>query len=56
MRREIESAIELNRNIVPVMLDQFSFDSRGAASQLTGYYVITPLTETSDTARLTATR
>src|SRR5580658_5401226 len=36
LRREIETAIESKRNIVPLMLEGFSFDTPAIASQLTG--------------------
>ena len=35
-RREIESAMEFRRNIVPLMLESFDFGSPGITSQLTG--------------------
>ena len=36
LRREIEVALSTQRNIIPLMLDGFSFDSPAIASQLTG--------------------
>ena len=36
MRREIEAALDSQRNIVPVMLAGFDFDTPSSASQLTG--------------------
>lgn len=36
LRREIETALDTQRNIVPLMLDGFDFGSPGIASQLTG--------------------
>jgi tetratricopeptide (TPR) repeat protein len=36
LRREIEAAIDSKRNIVPLMLEGFSFDTPQIASQLTG--------------------
>jgi tetratricopeptide (TPR) repeat protein len=36
LRREIETALALKRNIVPLMLDGFDFEAPGNASQLTG--------------------
>jgi hypothetical protein len=36
MRREIEAAIDCQRNIVPLMLEGFSFSTPAIASQLTG--------------------
>lgn len=36
MRREIEAAMQLKRNIVPVFLAGFSFKSHGGAAKLTG--------------------
>jgi tetratricopeptide (TPR) repeat protein len=36
LRREIEMALDLKRNIVPLMLEGFSFKSRSIARQLTG--------------------
>jgi hypothetical protein len=36
MRREIEAALDSRRNIVPVMLEGFDFDTPAVASQLTG--------------------
>jgi tetratricopeptide (TPR) repeat protein len=36
LRREIETAIENKRNIVPVMLEDFDFSSASIATQLTG--------------------
>lgn len=36
LRREIEFAIEAKRNIVPLMLEGFRFDSPGIGDQLTG--------------------
>ena len=36
LRREIEAALAARRNIVPVMLDGFDFDTPAIASQLTG--------------------
>ncbi len=36
LRREIETALDDKRNIVPIMLDGFSFDTPGIASELTG--------------------
>ena len=35
-RREIETALGVKRNIVPLMLEGFSFDTKTIASQLTG--------------------
>ncbi|MGB0122985.1 MAG: toll/interleukin-1 receptor domain-containing protein, partial [Silvibacterium sp.] len=34
--REIETAMEFQRNIVPLMLENFDFDAPGIAAQLTG--------------------
>ena len=36
LRREIETAIETKRNIVPLLLDSFDFNAAGVSSQLTG--------------------
>ena len=36
LRREIETALQCQRNIVPLMLEGFSFSSPGIANQLTG--------------------
>jgi tetratricopeptide (TPR) repeat protein len=36
LRREIEAALELKRNIVPLMLEGFNFSTQTIASQLTG--------------------
>lgn len=36
LRREIEAALELKRNIVPLMLDGFDFGAPSIANQLTG--------------------
>jgi len=36
LRREIETAIEYKRNIVPLMLESFDFGTPGIAGQLTG--------------------
>lgn len=36
LRREIETALDSHRNIVPLMLEGFDFGSPGIASQLTG--------------------
>ena len=36
MRREIEAALDSKRNIVPVMLDDFDFDTPAIAGQLVG--------------------
>ncbi len=36
LRREIETALEFRRNIVPLMLESFSFGTPAIASQLTG--------------------
>src|SRR5262249_39542399 len=36
LRREIETAISIQRNIVPVMLEGFDFGAPGIANQLTG--------------------
>jgi tetratricopeptide (TPR) repeat protein len=36
LRREIEIALDAKRNIVPLMLEGFDFDSRGIAKRLTG--------------------
>ena len=36
MRREIECAIDLHRNVIPVMLGKFSFDAPEVRSRLTG--------------------
>jgi hypothetical protein len=36
LRREIEAALESRRNIVPLMLEGFTFDTPTLASQLTG--------------------
>ncbi len=41
LRREIETALEARRNIVPLMLEGFDFATPGIARQLTG--VIAPL-------------
>jgi tetratricopeptide (TPR) repeat protein len=39
LRREIETALALKRNIVPLMLEGFDFGSAGIANQLTGTLV-----------------
>ncbi|MGH9612839.1 MAG: toll/interleukin-1 receptor domain-containing protein, partial [Bryobacteraceae bacterium] len=36
LRREIETALNIQRNIVPIMLEGFDFGSPGIAGQLTG--------------------
>jgi hypothetical protein len=36
LRREIETALESRRNIVPLMLEGFTFDSPSIGDQLTG--------------------
>lgn len=36
LRREIETALETRRNIVPLLLEDFKFDSPGIVNQLTG--------------------
>ncbi len=36
LRREIETALEAQRNLVPLMLDSFHFDTPAIADQLTG--------------------
>src|SRR5437016_1929904 len=36
LRREIEAALESQRNIVPLMLEGFDFSTPGIANQLTG--------------------
>src|SRR5271170_7394213 len=36
LRREIETALEIKRNIVPLMLEGFSFGTPSIANQLTG--------------------
>jgi tetratricopeptide (TPR) repeat protein len=36
LRREIETALELNRNVVPLMLDAFDFGAPWIVNQLTG--------------------
>ena len=36
LRREIEEALDSKRNIVPLMLEGFEFDTRSIANQLTG--------------------
>jgi tetratricopeptide (TPR) repeat protein len=36
LRREIETALELKRNIVPLMLESFDFGAPGIGNQLTG--------------------
>ena len=36
LRREIETALESKRNIIPLMLDGFTFDTPSITSQLTG--------------------
>lgn len=36
LRREIETALESRRNVVPVMLDGFDFEAPSNASRLTG--------------------
>ena len=36
LRREIETALEIKRNILPLMLESFDFGAPGIASQLTG--------------------
>jgi formylglycine-generating enzyme required for sulfatase activity len=36
LRREIETALDTRRNIVPLMLESFDFDTPAIASQLTG--------------------
>jgi tetratricopeptide (TPR) repeat protein len=41
LRREIETALQTKRNIVPVMLEGFDFATPGISSQLTG--TLTPL-------------
>ncbi len=42
LRREIERALELKRNIVPLMLEGFDFKSRTIARQLTGALAFLP--------------
>jgi tetratricopeptide (TPR) repeat protein len=39
LRREIETALDMKRNIVSLMLEGFDFDSRGISRQLTGRMV-----------------
>jgi tetratricopeptide (TPR) repeat protein len=39
LRREIETALESQRNIVPIMLESFDFAAPGIANQLTGTQV-----------------
>jgi formylglycine-generating enzyme required for sulfatase activity len=41
LRREIETALKIKRNIVPLMLEGFNFSTPGIAGQLTG--VLAPL-------------
>jgi tetratricopeptide (TPR) repeat protein len=36
LRREIEAALEIQRNVVPLMLEGFDFSSAGIANRLTG--------------------
>jgi hypothetical protein len=36
LRREVETAMQMKRNIVPLMLDGFDFNAPGIADQLTG--------------------
>ena len=36
LRREIEMALEIKRNVVPLMLENFDFGAPGIANQLTG--------------------
>src|SRR5688500_6610650 len=36
LRREVETALSTQRNIVPLMLEGFNFDTPAIASQLTG--------------------
>jgi tetratricopeptide (TPR) repeat protein len=36
LRREIETALEVRRNIIPLMLENFDFGAPGIANQLTG--------------------